>query len=1154
MAIPEEVINEIKAKTSILDIVSEHVDLKKRGKNHVGFCPFHREHTPSFTVYPDSGSFYCFGCGIGGDVIKFISLINNMDFIDSVKYLSERTGITLPETPYDYSKQKEMKTIYDINRETADYYKKYLFSEGGKQALDYLKSRGVSIETIKRFGLGTAPGKSNALITHLKQKGYSVSDMVAANVAVKGKNGQYYDRFRNRVMFPIINTTGKIIAFSGRAVEGKSSNVAKYINTAETPVYKKSENLFGLHFAKNYCQSNIMLVEGNMDVISLHQAGFENAVAPLGTSLTTDQANLLSRYTKTVFLAFDSDAAGQKGTERAIEILEKAGLSVSVIMMPCCKDPDEFIKKYGAERFDDLLTNMKSATDYRLFIASKGKNLDKDNDKIDYLNDAAAIIAQNEDAIAREVYIGSLCEKYGVSKEAFTEKVSEHRAVNKKVTIPVQKPRIELNAHSVYDAMESVITIKELVDFAKENGMPAIALTDLNCVQGFPEFERECKKAGIKPIYGAQVIHSDYKGGYPLFTTVLVKNQKGLKNLYHIISVLKDDGACKNVPISVLEKYREGLLFGAHDFDYFVDDEKLLAFYDYIEIDCKYLHNSKKEENLQTLKYAKEKGKPVVAVSCAKFIDFNGKIARRTLKNGMDFETDGREATFLFNTEDMSETFSYLGEDVTDVVINNTNKIAEQIEDVEIIPRDFHDNLFEDSYKAIKMFAEGFATRKYVEKGSGLLPAEIKERLDAELNLPIVKSRADELLLARMIVRDISLIGGLHTTRGTAASSFLAYCLGITDINPLPPHYYCPKCHKIEWVKGVSSGADLPDTGCSCGEIIHGDGMNIPHETFFGFKGDKVPDIDINCNTVSRNMITNKISDEYFDGNRVAVCGIVRNVSETHAKKLIADYEDKTGRLLNYLEKDIIIDKLTKVKQSDEIHPAGLFLIPQNKEILDFTPTREGKYNGLPISHFIYRDLYDTLYQFDILPVKHLDLPHELEAETGEKIKDIPLNSQEIFTLIKNNDLTGITEFDTSFVSEILSLTKPEKFSDLVKIIGLSHGTGTWKGNAKELLKSGVCTLSDIPATRDDVYNDLLSYGLEREKAFRYSETIRKGLIAKGKLSAEKISEFESDLAEIGMPDWYIEYCKKIWYLLPKAHACEFARIAVIQAWYKKQH
>ncbi|MBR4979690.1 MAG: hypothetical protein IKX77_03990, partial [Clostridia bacterium] len=590
-----------------------------------------------------------------------------------------------------------------------------------------------------------------------------------------------------------------------------------------------------------------------------------------------------------------------------------------------------------------------------------------------------------------------------------------------------------------------------------------------------------------------------------------------------------------------------------HDFDCFVGDEKLLAFYDYFEIDCKYLHDGKKEENIQTLEYAKKKGKPVVAVSCAKFIDFEGKIARRILKNGMGFETDGREATWLLSTEDMLETFSYLGEYVTDVVINNTNKIAEQIEDVEIIPRDFHDNLFEDSYKAIKMFAEGFASRKYGEKASGLLPAEIKERLDAELNLPIVESCADELLLARITGKEISLAGGLHTTRGITASSFLAYCLGITDINPLPPHYYCPKCHKTEWVKDAYCGVGLPDKVCSCGEIMQGDGMNIPYESLFGFKGDKIPDIDINCDTVSRNMIIGKISDECFEGKRIVACGTVRTVSETYAKKLIADYEDKTGRLLSYFEKEAIIEKLKKVKQSDGIHPSGLFLIPKDREILDFTPTREEKYNGLPISHFICSDLYDTLYQLDVLPVKHLDSLRELEAETGKKIKDIPLNSPEIFTLIKNNDLTGITEFDSSFVSEILSLTKPEKFSGLVKIIGLSHGTGTWEGNAKELIKNKVCKPGDIPATRDDIYNDLLSYGLEKEKAFRYAESVRKGLIAKGKLSAEKIREFENDLTEIGMPCWYIEYCKKIFYLFPKAHACEYARIAVIEAWYKKE-
>ena len=455
MAIPEEVINEIKSEISIVDIVSEYVTLKKRGKNYVGFCPFHSEHTPSFTVYPDSQSFYCFGCGIGGDVIKFISLIKNIDFIDSVKHLAEHAGVELPETPYDYCKQKEKKIIYDINRDTAEYYKECLFSEDGKWALDYLNGRGLSIETINHFGLGATPDKPNALITHLKQKGYSISDMVAANVAGKSENGHYYDRFRKRVMFPIVNTLGEIVAFSGRTLPDKSSQVAKYINTADTLVYKKSENLFGLHFAKKHCQDEIILVEGNMDVTSLHQAGFENAVAVLGATLADSQANLLSRYTKKVTLAFDSDAAGQKATERAIELLLNAGLSVRVILVPDCKDPDEFIKKNGSDQFSELLRNAKSAVDYRLSVAAKDKNLDNDGDKINYLNEAAAIIAQNDDIIAREVYIGSLCEKYGVSKEVLTEKVDEQRAASKEYPIIIQKAGIELNAHSVYDKMDS---------------------------------------------------------------------------------------------------------------------------------------------------------------------------------------------------------------------------------------------------------------------------------------------------------------------------------------------------------------------------------------------------------------------------------------------------------------------------------------------------------------------------------------------------------------------------------------------------------------------------------------------------------------------------------------------------------------------------
>ena len=345
--IPEEIISEIKYRNDIETAVSQYVNLKRRGKNLVGLCPFHSEKTPSFTVYPENGSFYCFGCGVGGDVFTFTGLIENLDYIESVKLLAERSGITLPQDGYDDSMQRLKKKIYDINRDTARFFHAFLMSPGGKWALDYLTGRGLTIKTIKHFGLGAAPDSWDALIHHLKEKGYTESDMLAANVIGKSQRGSIYDRFRKRVMFPIINIRGNIVAFSGRAMPGDDKQGGKYVNTADTPVYKKSENLFGINFAKNVCSERVILVEGNMDVISLHQAGFENTVAPLGTAFTTEQANLLSRYTKEIVLMLDADAAGQKAVRRASELLENTGLSVRVVVVPDGKDPDEYIKKNG---------------------------------------------------------------------------------------------------------------------------------------------------------------------------------------------------------------------------------------------------------------------------------------------------------------------------------------------------------------------------------------------------------------------------------------------------------------------------------------------------------------------------------------------------------------------------------------------------------------------------------------------------------------------------------------------------------------------------------------------------------------------------------------------------------------------------------------
>ena len=428
--IPEDIINEIKYRNDIETAVSQYVNLKRRGKNLVGLCPFHSEKTPSFTVYPENDSFYCFGCGVGGDVFTFTGLIENLDYMESIKLLAERSGISLPQDGYDDSMQRLKKKIYDINRDTARFFHSFLMSPGGKWALDYLTGRGLTVKTIKHFGLGAAPDSWDALIHHLKEKGYTESDMLAANVIGKSSRGGIYDRFRKRVMFPIINIRGNIVAFSGRAMPGEDKQGGKYVNTSDTPVYKKSENLFGINFAKSVCSERVILVEGNMDVISLHQAGFENTVAPLGTAFTTEQANLLSRYTKEIVLMLDADAAGQKAVRRASGLLENTGLSVRVVVVPDGKDPDEYIKKNGKERFAALLEGAVSDMEYKLLTAAKDIDLNSEDGRLKYLAAAAEIIAATDDIMTRDIYIGRLSEKYGVSRTALTTRVNELRKRN----------------------------------------------------------------------------------------------------------------------------------------------------------------------------------------------------------------------------------------------------------------------------------------------------------------------------------------------------------------------------------------------------------------------------------------------------------------------------------------------------------------------------------------------------------------------------------------------------------------------------------------------------------------------------------------------------------------------------------------------------
>lgn len=442
----EDIKLEIKYRNDIESVISQYVNLRRRGKNLVGLCPFHNEKTPSFTVYPENGSFYCFGCGAGGDVITFISLIENLDYMEAVRLLADRGGITIPETNADNSMQELKNRIYEINRETARFYYSYLMSSGGKWALDYLKGRGLTEATIKHFGLGAAPDSWDMLLNHLRSKGFSLDDMYQANVISRTSHGKYFDRFRNRVMFPIFNLRGNCIAFSGRARPGDDKAQGKYINTQDTPVYKKSQHLFALNFAKGDCADRVILVEGNMDVISLHQAGFTNTVAALGTAFGEEQVRLLSRYTKEIVVTLDADEAGQKAVRRTIETLKDSGIRIRVLVIPDGKDPDEFIKKNGAAKFRALLDGAVSDIEYKLLTAADGIDVTADNGRLQYLKRAAEILAAVSDSLTVDLYAGRLADKYGVSKTALisqidTLKKQNIRAQYKKEIREVVTPR-----------------------------------------------------------------------------------------------------------------------------------------------------------------------------------------------------------------------------------------------------------------------------------------------------------------------------------------------------------------------------------------------------------------------------------------------------------------------------------------------------------------------------------------------------------------------------------------------------------------------------------------------------------------------------------------------------------------------------------------
>ena len=453
MFYPEALIEEVRIRNDIIEVVSSYIKLERKGRRYFGLCPFHNEKSPSFCIEPAKQFFYCFGCNKGGSVIQFIMSIENLDFLEALKFLADRAGIVLPEPEDTEEKEKSRlrAQILDINKEAPRFFFSVLAGNNGIGAQGYLKKRGLTEKTIRQFGLGLAPNGWNDLTKTLLKKGADKNLLLSSGMSLETKNGELIDRFRDRVMFPIFDIRGNIIGFGGRVLDGTQP---KYMNSPDTPVYNKSRELYGLNYARQSKSKKLLIVEGYMDVISLHQAGIDYAVASLGTALTQSQAWILKKYAEEVIIAYDSDSAGQAATLRGLDILEKAGCNIRVLLIPDGKDPDEYIRNNGPEKFKNLVDRAISLLDYKIRVENNMHNLNTIDDKLKLLNSIADILAAHDNSIERELYTKNYAQQYGISPESLNSEVQKRR--NK-----------QISKNKTYSLRKNIASASELSEFPR---------------------------------------------------------------------------------------------------------------------------------------------------------------------------------------------------------------------------------------------------------------------------------------------------------------------------------------------------------------------------------------------------------------------------------------------------------------------------------------------------------------------------------------------------------------------------------------------------------------------------------------------------------------------------------------------------------------
>ncbi len=791
--------------------------------------------------------------------------------------------------------------------------------------------------------------------------------------------------------------------------------------------------------------------------------------------------------------------------------------------------------------------------------------------------------------------------------------------------------RVELHCHTNMSSKDAVSSAGDIINQAFKWGHKAVAITDHGVVQAYPaaaEAVKKIRKSGgdFKVIYGVEAYYIDdinndisglntkQIGKLRNHQIILVKNLVGLKNLYKLISEahLKDFHGRPVTLRSKLETLREGLIIGSAceqgDLYKAIIEERaeeelirIAEFYDYLEIQP--LGNNQfmvresalpdkkdkktgatisnkfrkvtspeviKDFNRKVVEIADKLGKPVVATGDVHFLKKSDEIIRKILMAGQGFDDFDNQAPLYFkSTTEMLGDFDYFGERAKEFVIDNPNKIAEMVsDDVIPVPEGNYPPVIEGSDEELRRICWENAHKKYGED----VPEIVAKRLDKELNSIINNGFSIMYISAQKLVAYSEENGYLVGSRGSVGSSFVATMAGISEVNPLAPHYVCPKCCHSEFFAdgSVGSGFDLPEKACpDCGEMMERDGHDIPFETFLGFKGDKVPDIDLNFSNEFQTQVQ-KYTETMFGSENVFKAGTISTVAEKTAYGFAKAYAEKKGITLSGAELNRLAKLVegAKVKTTTGQHPAGMIVVPRDKTIYDFCPVQhpaDDVNSDVITTHFDFHSIHDTILKLDelghVIPTTY----KYLEEYSGIPVSEVSMSDPDVYSLFTSTKALGVTpeeidsqtgtycipEFGTSFVQGMLVDCKPKNFSDLLQISGLSHGTDVYLGNAKDLIENGTCTISEVIGTRDNIMVYLIHQGMEEGLAFKITETVRKGLVAKGKVSKEDWGKMEDAMRAVDVPEWYIQSCYKIKYMFPKAHAAAYVISALRVAWYK---